>query len=952
MQNANNALAMHESTYYTMVPTQSAESRSMYVRTTVQPGWSRTVRLELWRTNNCQPQVSSQSMLPEQQCLGTNSYSVLNQPTAMQASVPAQSCWPQASEPRYCYQPSMTAPSTQPYHYQPNMTAPSAQYYHYWRPYLGTESTNSCSILNQPTAMHAPAPMQANWPQVSEPRYNYQPCMITPSAQSYHYHHQQQRSGTASNFMTSSCASVPGPMPNATNMPSWSRVKQSQPHQEVRQEEAGSAVFPASFQQILGRAREDFENLPKKFSENQRLERDHHGEDEEGQYWFGPSNRRRVSGRPTAFRPHFGTLSYTVESDGENDESDAGCSSYRVESRRSSFNQTVRRREGSLGQAVESRAKAAVETQARQLNDAVESQPGSSTHVGDQLAGSSHNAIMPDQNERNRPNLIVPERTCQADGVRPGFSIRLKIQEQQAYCHTNRLEYGSKDHSSPGSLPCSRCFDFALKTLLLLGRNTSTVLNNRPGVVRGFRPAKAINGMDNGLFASELISDVQGAIYEKNGELILEDWDSAYGTYVNSYPVDATNGHILQHQDIIQLGGPHTNDEITCSRPIQLVVHIEKQHHVIAEEGEEELEKNINIDNDIEVDESDMTETKGGLHRRDSGHGQSSSDMDIDDDLKEVDEVDGDEGMMDLDHQGQNQSQERQYSVRGAPEPAASSAWSDVDSSFIQSRSLFQDPDNYFQEHDTATNRSVNQATFPPPFLLEMVTCARQQAEEQHEKYQAKYNAQKPDYDEKEEEGQVGQTAADNEVTEVVESTGYTEGATAVAFEKANKVIKDSAKPPQDALENVAEDVFEEIKDPANSVADMTDELKDAAAEKASEATHMAKDVAVESSVDKAARSERARITVARALGRVIAKDYLARIARLNNKQGSGEMDGIRHHYNQQDGGDETDEVEDGEGEEEQDGSKTHKYIAIGAAIAGFAVGFTTTLSAATLVKF
>lgn len=82
----------------------------------------------------------------------------------------------------------------------------------------------------------------------------------------------------------------------------------------------------------------------------------------------------------------------------------------------------------------------------------------------------------------------------------------------------------------------------------------------------------------------------------------------------------------------------------------------------IAEEDEENMEENDIGDDDIEDDESDMIErdegellseieAKGGLRRRDSGHGQSSSDMDIDDDLDEDDEEDEDEDMMGLDPQ-------------------------------------------------------------------------------------------------------------------------------------------------------------------------------------------------------------------------------------------------------------------------------------------------------------
>ncbi|KAF9123811.1 hypothetical protein BGW39_008685 [Mortierella sp. 14UC] len=83
----------------------------------------------------------------------------------------------------------------------------------------------------------------------------------------------------------------------------------------------------------------------------------------------------------------------------------------------------------------------------------------------------------------------------------------------------------------------------------------------------------------------------------------------------------------------------------------------------IAEEYED-MEENTDEDEDGEDDDLYMIgrdegeflseiEAKGGLRRRDSGHGQSSSDMDIDNDLDEDDEENDDENMMGLYQQEQ-----------------------------------------------------------------------------------------------------------------------------------------------------------------------------------------------------------------------------------------------------------------------------------------------------------
>ncbi|KAG0270140.1 hypothetical protein BGZ95_001788 [Linnemannia exigua] len=170
----------------------------------------------------------------------------------------------------------------------------------------------------------------------------------------------------------------------------------------------------------------------------------------------------------------------------------------------------------------------------------------------------------------------------------------------------------------------------------------------------------------------------------------------------------------------------------------------------------------------------------------------------------------------------QDLGQQMQYNFCGISESAASSACSDVGSSLLLSSPFLQGADDDFQERETIADSSVNQVTFCPSFLLEMVTCARQQTEEEQEKYQN--------------EAPGGTKAAANVVADIVEdNTEYTEEATADVFENTNKAIMDSAETPQNVLENAAEDVVEETKDSVDSVVDMTNELKDTAVEKVSE---------------------------------------------------------------------------------------------------------------------
>ncbi|KAI1319758.1 hypothetical protein EDD11_003143 [Mortierella claussenii] len=101
-------------------------------------------------------------------------------------------------------------------------------------------------------------------------------------------------------------------------------------------------------------------------------------------------------------------------------------------------------------------------------------------------------------------------------------------------------------------------------------------------------------------------------------------------------------------------------------RPSQLMQsgqsgHIHRTEHVEQIEEVEEVEEAEEDEDDdehdmIEQDENELLseiEAKGGLRRRDSGHGQSSSEMDIDDDADE--EVEDD--MMAMDRQEQEQEQ-------------------------------------------------------------------------------------------------------------------------------------------------------------------------------------------------------------------------------------------------------------------------------------------------------
>lgn len=116
---------------------------------------------------------------------------------------------------------------------------------------------------------------------------------------------------------------------------------------------------------------------------------------------------------------------------------------------------------------------------------------------------------------------------------------------------------------------------------MLLGRAPSSGLDPKARlkqlseVGKDAGQAQAENGYDDGLFANQVISKLHAAIFERDGQLVLEDWESTHGTFVNEESITRKTLHDLDH---VRLGRPVTRRDIHY-KPLEFVVRIQSREH-------------------------------------------------------------------------------------------------------------------------------------------------------------------------------------------------------------------------------------------------------------------------------------------------------------------------------------------------------------------------------------
>ncbi|KAF9151708.1 hypothetical protein BG015_006340 [Linnemannia schmuckeri] len=177
--------------------------------------------------------------------------------------------------------------------------------------------------------------------------------------------------------------------------------------------------------------------------------------------------------------------------------------------------------------------------------------------------------------EEEAQTLVVPETTYT---TRTTPFVHLEIQELRASQSNSDHE---QQHRLTGTLPRPRQFIFEPNTRLLLGRAPSSGLDPKARlkqlseVGKDAGQARAENGYDDGLFANQVISKLHAAIFERDGQLVLEDWESTHGTFVNEESISRKTLHDLDH---VRLGRPVTRRDIHY-KPLEFVVRIQSREH-------------------------------------------------------------------------------------------------------------------------------------------------------------------------------------------------------------------------------------------------------------------------------------------------------------------------------------------------------------------------------------
>ncbi|KAF9103184.1 hypothetical protein BGX27_010694 [Mortierella sp. AM989] len=127
--------------------------------------------------------------------------------------------------------------------------------------------------------------------------------------------------------------------------------------------------------------------------------------------------------------------------------------------------------------------------------------------------------------------------------------------------------------------PQTRKFSFKRNSQLLLGRAPScgsdTKARMRQSIEAGHmrEQALALNGCDDGLFNNQVVSKIHAALYEMNGQLILEDKQSTHGTYVNEERIQSCT---LKNLDRVRLGRDVVRRDVPYV-PLEFTVNIKSR---------------------------------------------------------------------------------------------------------------------------------------------------------------------------------------------------------------------------------------------------------------------------------------------------------------------------------------------------------------------------------------
>ncbi|KAG0327313.1 hypothetical protein BGZ99_007908 [Dissophora globulifera] len=134
----------------------------------------------------------------------------------------------------------------------------------------------------------------------------------------------------------------------------------------------------------------------------------------------------------------------------------------------------------------------------------------------------------------------------------------------------------------------SRRFVFGKKARLVLGRAPSCGSHTKARMRQNIDDqAEAVNGVDDGLFANQVISRTHAIVYEHNGDLILEDGNSTHGTYVNDKKVQRC---VLNDRDRVRLGRYVVRREVPYT-PLEFIARIDRDNQSLSEDSDDSVEE-------------------------------------------------------------------------------------------------------------------------------------------------------------------------------------------------------------------------------------------------------------------------------------------------------------------------------------------------------------------------
>ncbi|KAF8923648.1 hypothetical protein BGZ58_002697 [Dissophora ornata] len=157
------------------------------------------------------------------------------------------------------------------------------------------------------------------------------------------------------------------------------------------------------------------------------------------------------------------------------------------------------------------------------------------------------------------------------------------------------------DPDNDSALDMTRRFAFRKNAQLLLGRSPSCGSDEKARMRQTIDgQAEAENGSDDGLFANQVISKVHAALYEKDGQLILEDRHSTHGTFVNSEKISRRE---LNDFDRIRLGRCVVRKDVPYM-PLEFVVRIQSPRESLTFEDCQETSVEHAFNESCTIDET------------------------------------------------------------------------------------------------------------------------------------------------------------------------------------------------------------------------------------------------------------------------------------------------------------------------------------------------------------